>query len=150
MDTISIWFSGHDHSAPAGGQENFGIWASFCEGKTVFERHEKVNFSSATHPMTLLANAVCTSYIIVLICTLQAKICGNTWICQGKTLYKSLHLARRRRRKIWAFLRSKKSTPPMEAGVGGSLRILDTIRGNDQLTSIGDPLCFRRAGHKRM
>ena len=31
----------------------------------------------------------------------------------------------------------------MEAGVGGSLRILDTIRGNDQLTSIGDPLWFR-------
>ena len=34
----------------------------------------------------------------------------------------------------------KKESPRMEAGVGGSLRILDTIRGNDQLTYIGDPL----------
>ena len=58
LDTISKIRSGSGFLVRICGEEKNGIWASFCEGKTVFERHGKVKFSSATHPMTLLANAV--------------------------------------------------------------------------------------------
>ena len=117
QDTIRIWFSGQDHSPPAGGEEIFGIWASFCEGKTVFERHEKANFPSATHPMTLLANAVHR----ISLCSFtrcKRKFLKIHGFAKGKHCIKAFIWPAAGAEKFGPFW-DQNRVPPMEGGEGG-------------------------------